>query len=301
MASQAIHPRGPLPPKTTQRPKRPASGKGAQPLVGQCGVEKSGNYLLYRTLRTAMERAGTFQSHAARTGCWNSLFALDGVPLSFPEQRDLDEAEVHDAQVYVRNSHLKARFALRDLARFERDAALLWTHQEPREDHARLLGPGRRWIYLIRDGRDVVNSWIHYATSPRMLARHPEYRIDTPEALYGRLDYFANSVDRWARHVEAYRALASRYELVRFEELVGDRAGQIARLLQFAGVEDRVLAADVLRHTEPERTRADAPNHVRRARVGDWQHFFGAEHERIYRERTGALVASLGLADYGTW
>ena len=214
--------------------------------IGQCGVEKSGNYLLYRVLRTAMERAGTFHSHAARSGCWDSLFQLDAIPLSFPEQRDLDEAEVHEHQVYARNSHLKARFAVRDLERFDREAALLWTHQAPLADHDALLGAERRWLYLIRDGRDVVNSWIHYATSPRMRARHPEYTADTPEALYANTAYFEKSVDRWARHVEAYLERADRYALVRYEDLARDRAGEIARLTRFAGLEGDVDVAELM-------------------------------------------------------
>lgn len=295
MASQAIQQSGPM------RAGQPALGAGRVRPIGQCGVEKSGNYLLYRVLRTAMERAGAFHSHAARSGCWKSLFALDAVPLSFPEQVDLDEAEVHEHQVYARNSHLKARFAVRDLARFERDAALVWTHQAPRDEHSRLLGCDRRWIYLIRDGRDVVNSWIHYATSPRMLARHPEYRIDTPAALYERLDYFAKAVDRWARHVEAYRTLAHRYERVRFEDLVRDRSAETARLLRFAGLEQRVELADLLAHTEPERTRSDAPRHVRRAGVGDWRRHFGPQHEALYRDRTEALLDALGIPEYRQW
>lgn len=269
--------------------------------VGQCGVEKSGNYLLYRLLRTAMERAGAFRSHAARSGCWDSLFALDGGPLSFPEQRDIDEAEVHEHQVYVRNSHLKARFALRDRAGFDRDASLLWTHQPPCEAHRKLLGADRRWLYLIRDGRDVVNSWIHYATSPRMLARHPDYGIDDPGVLYGELDYFIRSVDRWARHVEAYLALEDRYTLVRYEDLVRDRAGETLRLVRFSGLEQHVDMVALLSHTEPERTRADAPNHVRRGGTGDWRRWFGPEQEDLYRERTAGLIERLAIPEYATW
>ena len=269
--------------------------------IGQCGVEKSGNYLLYRVLRTAMERAGTFHSHAARSGCWDSLFQLDAIPLSFPEQRDLDEAEVHEHQVYARNSHLKARFAVRDLERFDREAALLWTHQAPLADHDALLGAERRWLYLIRDGRDVVNSWIHYATSPRMRARHPEYTADTPEALYANTAYFEKSVDRWARHVEAYLERADRYALVRYGDLARDRAGEIARLTRFAGLEGDVDVAELAAHVAPERTRADAPNHVRRAGVGDWRRHFGPEHEAIYRERTRAVLDALPVPEYREW
>ena len=268
------------------------------PPLGQCGVEKSGNYLLYRLLRSALEHAGAFHSHAARSGCWNSLFALDALPLSFPEQRDLDEAEVHEHQVYLRNSHLKARFAVRDLIRFQRDATLLWTHQAPCLEHDLLLGADRRWLYLIRDGRDVVNSWIHYATSPRMLARHPDYRHDSPEGLYGELGYFRKSVDRWASHVEAYLERAERYELVRFEDLVRDRMGEIVRLARFTGLEGRVDVAQLAAHTDPERTRIDAPNHVRRAHVGDWRRFFTAEHDALYRERTQHLLAALPVPEY---
>jgi hypothetical protein len=274
---------------------------GARSGIGQCGVEKSGNYLLYRVLRTLLEQAGAFRSHAAATGCWDSLFALDGIPLSFPEQRDLDEAEIHDGQVYALNSHLKARFAVRDEARFAREAALVWTHQAPTTAHGERLGTGRRWLYLVRDGRDVVNSWIHYAVSPRMRARHPEYRIDRPEDLYALSGYFERAVERWVAHVEAFLTRADRYRLVRYEDLVRDKPGEVKRLADATGLSARVDVDAVVEATRPERTRRDAPRHVRTATTGDWRAHFGPRHEAAYRERTARVIDALGVAEYATW
>jgi hypothetical protein len=249
-------------------------------------------------LREMLVGCDQWSSFAAASGCWEPLFRLTPIPLSFPEQRDLDEVEVHDGLVHLRNSHLKAGFAVFEPERLAERAALVWTHQAPSAEHHSLLGSERRWIYVLRDGRDVVNSWIHYATSPRMLARHPRYEARTPEELYLRHDYFAKLVARWVEHLEAYLALRDRYLEVRYEELLLDKRAETKRIADHLGLADSIDLDEVAEATSPERTRSRAPEHVRRAVAGDWRGHFDSRHEEIYRRLATPVIEALGRPEY---
>ncbi len=266
--------------------------------LGQCGVEKSGNYLLYRILRSMLSQQESWRSFSERSGCWESLFRLNGIPFSFPEQRDLDEVDVLDGQVYLRNSHLKASFAVMDLEALRRDAAIVWTHQPPDDAHHRLLGDERRWLYLLRDGRAVVNSWLHYAVSPRMLERHPHYRIRNVRDLYADLAYFERTVERWAVHVDRYLELRSHYLEIRYEDLLRDKPAAIARLAEGLGLDAPADPDEIVEATDPDTSRQRAPRHVRKAEIDDWRNHFGERHHEVYRKHTQRTLEALGIAEY---
>jgi hypothetical protein len=270
--------------------------------LGQCGVAKSGNYLVYQIQRDLLEQLGVFRSFVREHGIWEPLIRLNDYPFSFPEQGELDHVNVRDDGVaYLFNAHLKAEIGILALDAFRDEARLVWTHQKPLAAHHDLLGRDRRWVYVIRDGRDVVDSWMHYVVSPRMRARNPQYRIDDVNEIYQDLGYFEKTARYWVEHVRAFQALGDRYFEMRFERLVADKAREVERLVDWLGLSGRVSTRRILERTGVEATRRRAPQHVRKARAGTWRDHFDARHVEIFRRVADGLLEALGFSDGRDW
>jgi len=269
-------------------------------LIGQCGMPKSGNYLLYRILRMILQQLNNWNSYSAETRCWDSLFRINNTSPIFPEVRDMDEVRIDNGEIYLLNSQCRASFALWDLEKFNSMSRLIWTHQTPILEHHTLLGSQRRWFYILRDGRDVVNSWLHYVTSPHIMQRHPNYKISQAKDLYRRYDVFEKCVRRWASHVQAYIALQNHYLEVRYENLIENKVEQIQRIAAYLGVSIPDVDA-IVRQTSVQETRLHAPRHVRRARKEDWRNYFDDQHKKIFQKIAEPLLEKLGYSTGTDW
>src|SRR5579883_412947 len=88
----------------------------------------------------------------------------------------------------------------------------------------------RRVIYLLRDGRDAMVSYLHY----RQALQGQEFNF---------LEFMENKElvfpCKWHEHVEAWRANPYQAEmmLVRYEDLKADPVKELRRMCEFAGLE----------------------------------------------------------------
>ncbi len=262
-------------------------------LIGQCGFEKSGNYLSYRILREILVQLGYWDSYSAKTQCWESLFRINKIGLSFPELKDCDEVFIQEGIVYLHNSHFETSFAIWDLKEFYQTSELIWTHQSPIHEHHTSMGENRYWFYIVRDGRDVVNSWMHYAVTPRMLQRHTHYTISKVEELYKMYDYFEKTTLAWVNHINAYLIFRDHYFEVMFEDLINNKAETVNLIVSHLGI-DGINVNRIVEDTSVERTKSHAPQHFRRGIKGDWRTYFDDKHMDIFYRIAGGVMKKLG-------
>lgn len=262
--------------------------------IGLCGVEKSGNYYLYRILRQILEQTGRYSSFSEYYKIWHALDLTSSVAKTFPEITDLDEVRFDADGVLLVNSHHKASARLFDIDDFDRRAKLIWCHQPPDQHFFSNLKSDRVWFYIVRDGKAVVNSWIHYATSARMLARHPSYRVTDPKELYADLSYFKNSVHRWTDHVASYLGLRDQFVLIEYNKLLEDSRSEIHRMITHLGVSENGIDLEaIIDATSFQSIRKHAPNHARKAKKNDYRSFFTEQHHEIYCEITADITGTL--------
>jgi hypothetical protein len=151
--------------------------------------------------------------------------------------------------------------------------------------------PEARLLHVVRDGRDVC-------VSLEMLARTQDWPPKTRES----------QINMWKSHVRkgldvaADPRYAERVCQVRYEDLQADPAGELERVVGFAGlsaapdlirrlVEDNDFSHQ--RHTGPCR-------YARKGVVGDWQNHFTVEDAALFRELAGPLLQECGYA-WGEW
>jgi Sulfotransferase family len=168
------------------------------------------------------------------------------------------------------------------------------------------LFEGSRMIFLLRDGRDVVDSW---------LAAHREGAWAVDEGAFAVAPEGREAVIRWQASVWDYRTGVvlgayrnhdpSRRILVRYEDLLADPAGELERICRRFEIE---VPAERLRevaaaheYDSVPRDEKGAGKAIRSADPGGWRdHLSAAERQAMY-EVMGERLAEVGyLPGFGT-
>jgi hypothetical protein len=159
------------------------------------------------------------------------------------------------------------------------------------------LFPRSTLIFLLRDGRDVVDSW---------LAAYQDGSWAIPEgafpvAPWGRLSLLRWLADVWVyRTAEVRRAFEAhapdRRVLVRYEDLRADTPGALAGVCSAAGLPAEAAAAIAERHSfdqVPEAERGESKA-IRSAEPGGWRQTLTPAEQAALEEIMGPTLAELG-------
>jgi hypothetical protein len=157
--------------------------------------------------------------------------------------------------------------------------------------------PQSRLLFLLRDGRDVVDSEVAALAPDGWLGA--EFDVQVP-----RLKLVEHAARTWLLRTEiveaAYRRHADtdRY-LVRYEDLLADTPARLAELFGWLGVtvdRERIQrAADELAFGQIEDT---GPGRFHRsARPGAWRENLDADERRLLGELLGPKLAELGYPE----
>jgi hypothetical protein len=247
-------------------------------------------------------------------GVWRPIPLAWATADSDPELTILNEIKREKPSYFFSDRYRRVwEPALRDLivARFdaqaddERDASgaePLVVVKEPGSHIADLLlslFPSSRMIFLLRDGRDVVDSWLD-------AHRAGAWALDEgafPVAPQGR-----EALIRWQSSVWSYRTGVvmdayrghdpSRRVLVRYEELLHGPERELARICGCFGIEvDRDRLQEIAREHDYASVPSDekgASKEIRSAQPGGWQrHMSGVEQAAMY-EAMGERLVEVG-------
>jgi hypothetical protein len=162
------------------------------------------------------------------------------------------------------------------------------------------LMPRSRLLFLVRDGRDVVDSLMHAYAPGGFLARHQGYSYSTPEerlegvAWASRL--WSCNVDMTLRAIDAHTPGLS--HTVRYEDLLADNAARIEELNAWIGLDrsreqlDSMLEATSF-EAVPDKRRGSTERN-RAARPGLWRENLSEDEQRICMEIMGPRLKRLG-------
>lgn len=161
-----------------------------------------------------------------------------------------------------------------------------------------------RYIYVIRDGRDVVVSFYHHFRRNGYNGTFPEF---FKEFIQGTLRFgtWFDHVNDWVRNPAHLKIL-----YLRFEDMIADLPAAIRKIANFCAVQidenempriTRNCSFDFMRTHEAKldvntrRRREIEPENdhfVRKGRVGEWAYYFNQEMEAAYvtsyAQRVGA-------------
>jgi len=210
------------------------------------------------------------------------------------------------------------QLVLRQLARQVREVATKRTVsaryvviKEPNGTHAAdsvfWLLPRGRMLFLLRDGRDVLDSMVD-----AMLNRGSwwaERRRDMPaaEKLRGkdRLSFIKQQSTRWIHRIEAaQRAFdglpEDRRLFIRYEELLADTATHLRRIFRWLEVDvperklQRIVSANEFSAIDPDKRGPGTP--FRAAQPGLWRENFNEQEQAVIGDIMGPKLRELGYS-----
>lgn len=161
------------------------------------------------------------------------------------------------------------------------------------------LFPRSRLVFLLRDGRDVVDSW---------LAAYQDGSWAQDEGAFPLAPEGREAFIRWQASVWAHRTQEvahafgnhdpSRRVLVRYEDLLEEPATQLGRICEAIGkAPDHERLAAIARRNDFDAVPASAKGEreqVRAAQPGAWREHMTEREQRIVMEELGETLASFG-------
>jgi hypothetical protein len=162
------------------------------------------------------------------------------------------------------------------------------------------LMPRSRALFLVRDGRDVVDSLMHAYAPGGFLARHQGYSYATGEE---RLEGVAWASRLWSCNVDVTLAAIEAHSsalshTIRYEDLLADNGARIEELDAWIGLERspeerRAMLAATAFDAVPDKRRGSTERN-RAARPGLWRENLSDEEQRICIEIMGPRLNRLG-------
>jgi hypothetical protein len=164
------------------------------------------------------------------------------------------------------------------------------------------LFPRSRLIFMLRDGRDILDSLLDANSAEGWLTRTGLGKggFVTPE---DRLEFVRDTCRNWAARINVCSLAYDAHDpalrkRIRYEDLLGDTPGMLRDLAEWLDLphEDARLREIVERHTfaeVPEKRRG--PGKRRRAATpGQWRESLTAEERALAEEIMGPKLAELG-------
>jgi len=291
-------------------------------LVWIFGSSRSGSTWLLRMLSELEATVPIDDPHLGHhLGVWRPIPLAWAAADEEPELTTLNDVKRHKPSYFFSDLYRHAWMpALRRLivARFDAQAAdaraagsasgaPMVIVKEPGSHVADLLlslFPASRMIFLLRDGRDVVDSWVAahrkgaWALREGGFAADPDQREVLVRWLSTVWTYRTEVVQR------AYRAHdPARRVLVRYEELLRDPVAQLQRLCGPLGVAAELTELKRIAHgnsfASVPSAEKGARKPIRSAKPGGWRRRMAAPEQRAMHEIMGAKLAELGyLTEY---
>jgi Sulfotransferase family len=162
------------------------------------------------------------------------------------------------------------------------------------------LLPRSRFLFMVRDGRDVIDSLIHAAQPGSWFARAAKPLISGDE---DRLDFVREKAIDWACGADSCQQAWAAHppelrRMVRYEELLADTVGELSTLCEWMGLErdGAGLEAAVRAHAFGAHEPTGPREVARAASPGLWRENLSSEEQRIAEEIMGERLADLGYA-----
>jgi ribosomal protein L34E len=230
-----------------------------------------------------------------------------------PELNTLLEVKAEEPGYFFAERHRDAwEGPLRELitARFEAQAAdagvpdpaaaAAFVVKEPGSHVAPFLAelfPGSRVVFLLRDGRDVVDSWLDAYSEGSWAIPGGAF----PVSEEGRIPLI-----KWLSAVWAYRSRAVKqaYDsrqpearvLIRYEDLRDNTESCLSQVCETVGVDTARVPEVVEAHRFEKLPRTERGRHsfTRQARPGGWRDNLSAEEQAAMHEALGDSLAEFG-------
>ena len=175
---------------------------------------------------------------------------------------------------------------------------LMWTHDNPSVINNSILGDITHPLYIIRDGRSVVNSIINYVTSPTAMMANPQYEITDKNDIFNNDELFGRYVKTWSEHVDGYLDNKNKYLLVQAEHLKSSVSEVAEEVCEYIGID--VDLTNIKDYVDYSLLLKQAPNHIL-TKKNKWQENFSKQNVEIFKDIAGDNLINMGYVTDNKW
>ena len=138
----------------------------------QSGMEKSGNYWLWKIIQSVLTDAGMSTQTFIET---QPIHALAKTwELSFTEQADIDVIDIEETGLFYRiSSVFRMPLLAVDVDAYLSQASHVWTHSFYCARSDEIFPKFDKVVYIVRDPRDVALSMNRFQFTPYMQTYNP--------------------------------------------------------------------------------------------------------------------------------
>lgn len=293
------------------------SGGLADRLIWIVGSSRSGSTWLTKMLSGNDDVVPIDDPHIGHhLSVWRPISLAWGTSTRVPEVKTLGEVKGHHDDYFFSDRYRDAWAPpLREmiLRRFDAQAEDLAAERGVRDPFVAVKDPGAsgvadliselfpesRLVFLLRDGRDVVDSWLDAYRKGAWGMDEGTYSL-APE---GRLAFIRWQSSVWLYRTEAAERAFERHDAgrrvaLRYEELRAQPARTLARICLKLGISttpDRVHEiADQLSYEGVPSSDRGPGRRIRRAEPGAWRENLSAEERAAMMEIIGPKLRELG-------
>ena len=233
----------------------------------QIGLPKSGNYWLYKVVRSTYDLAGWPQpTYVEKQPIYQEALTWN---LSYPEQAQTDVIDIEEDGIFWRISS-RYREPIMDLDAYLAQGSHFWTHSRFCGRSLEVMRRFDRLVFILRDPRDVLVSRAKFLMTPYMKEYYPHSYQSAEEVIEKDLKM---SITGWMRYVSFYLQYAreANMHVMFYENMIAVLPGEITRFHAYLGLEpdaDRVEA--VRQQVTFEAMKGDSPGHLRQGRAYGW-------------------------------
>jgi hypothetical protein len=274
------------------------------------GSSRSGSTWLLRMLSELDGMAGIDDPHIGHhLGVWRPISLAWAASEELPELKRLKDVKAEKPSYFFNERYRDVwRPALRELiaTRFEAEAGDVRPGfdrvvvKEPGSQCARLLldlFPGSKLIFLLRDGRDVVDSWVDAYRRGSWALEEGAF----PASVRGRVDLVRWQSSVWAHRTEEVRQAYLELPpgdrvLVRYENLLTNTAGELARICEALEIDhEGEEFAEIARAHRFSRVPGRGSGRAERsATPGAWRRNLSVAEQDAMAQLMGPLLVELG-------
>jgi LPS sulfotransferase NodH len=280
-------------------------------LVWIMGSSRSGSTWLMKMLASISGAACIDDPHLGHhLGTWRPISIAWATAAERPQLTTLRALKRQSDDYFFSDQYREAWMpALRDLVRARFGAQLAVRAEgpepylfvkEPGSQEAQLVFeafPDSRLVFLLRDGRDVVESWLDAYVEGSWAIEGGAFAVSRE----GRLPLIRWLSSVWTVRVQAVAAAYERLAptarvMVRYEDLLDDPVGELARICETAGIECDELDSIAERHCfsqiSPRERGSGQP--ARAASPGGWRHTMSTREQHAMHDIMGPTLSMLG-------
>jgi hypothetical protein len=165
-------------------------------------------------------------------------------------------------------------------------------------DRTMSLLPRSRLLFMVRDGRDVIDSLVHAALPGSWFSRVAKPLISSDE---DRMEFVREKAIEWACWTDTCRRAwaahpAELRRMVRYEDLLADPVGELSSLCQWIDLERDAasIEAAVRAHAFGVNEPTGPKEFARAASPGLWRENLSEQEQRLAEEIIGDRLAALG-------